>query len=789
MLVHGRELEAFAKQPRRAALLALLAVEQDCARERALDLIWGERDPERARRALNQTVYELRRQLGEQAIEVRGERLVAAGVGTDLAIFQQAAGNGDRGAALEVYRGPFLDGIFLSGTHELEEWSARHRSRLARLHRKLRLEYIDELRRAGRTAAALTLAARAADEDPTDDDYQHRCIELLIESGQRAQAVRAYDAFAARLAGQNLEPLEHTRELIGQLGAAPAATSRPAAPESPAPPEPVTTGPAAPTPPAAIASVSGRRRPPRAGVLPLAVAGVLVTLVGIGLLRSRAQPATATQTQRLAVLPFEDQSAGRGHAHVALGIGDALTTELQARLPDVAVLSREAAGRLRAAPPDSIARALGPALLISGTFVRVADSVRLNVQVVDAATQTVVRALEAREPWTDELRVLDALVLRVLESVRPVLGDRLREREVRTGTGNAAAFALYLRAAGSADAGQRLAEARDWHGAEHLLMIADSLLAEAERLDARWPRPSQLRAEYREHRALLLLLSGRVADTATLRAHMSAALEHADEAVRRDPEAAAGRALRGMLRSRWTSYSLGTPLEQRSAWLESAAADLRAGLSLEPRRPEVWLQLAEVYYRQGEFTQALSAARNAERFDAYGSHTATLLERLATYAFESGEDEAARQWCSEGARRFPDDVRYMFCRSLLLAAAPVPRLDSLAAIARAGERFPRTSGFPVVLELNYALGLARAGHHDRAEAQIAASRAAGYSAEALWREAAVRTAMRQPAAALALLTEYERNNLEPQPVRWSRLLQPLRGAGDAPARPGLNPSR
>jgi DNA-binding SARP family transcriptional activator/TolB-like protein len=773
VLRDGRELRALATQPRRAALLALLAVERECARERVLDVLWGERDPERARRALNQTVYELRRQLGEQAIEVRGERIaVASLVQTDVGIFQQAAQNGDLAAALEIYRGPFLDGSFLGATNEFEEWCARHRSRLARQHRKLRLDRIEELRRSGRLPAALALAARAADEDPADDDYQHHHIALLIESGQRAPAVRAYEAFAARLAAQDLAPLDHTRALLEQLQ--PAETTPPAV-ERQAADGGMAVNPSVPS----ESPVAARREPVRRARLVIAAAAlVLVTLAGFDVLLPRrpAEP-TVPEPQRLAVLPFEDQSADRAYAHLAGGLGVALTGELQQRLPDVAVLSSEAAARLRGADADSVARALGPALLITGSFARVADSVRLSVQIVDAATQNVVRATEVREPWSSELRVLDVLTARVLETVRPALGERHRERELRSATRSAAAFERYLRAVGAADAGRRLATARDWDGAEHLLVLADSLLAEAEQLDAGWAQPTVLRAEHRNLRALLLIMSGRGADTVAMRGHLRTALAHADRAVLRDGRDAAARALRGALRARWSSFATGPELEQSGAWLEGAAADLRAALALDPRRPEVWLQLAHVYYRQGQFPQALNAAENAERTDVYGAHTAELLERLSTYAFESGSDEAARRWCDEGYRRFPDDVRYLFCRSVLLAAAPEPPLDSLAELVRAVQRFPRASGFPVVIELNYALGLARAGERERAEERIAASRAAGYSLEALWREATVRAALQQPDRARALLREFERQHPEPA-VRASRMLAPLR---DAPA--------
>lgn len=806
MLRDGGELEELANQPRRAALLVLLAVERECARERVLDLLWGEREPERARRALNQTVYELRRQLGEHAITVQGERIAAGGeVQSDIAIFQQAAQNRDRASALEVYRGPFLDGIYLSATHEFEEWCARHRSRLARQHRKLRIEHIEALRAEDRLPAALAAAARAAEDDPADDDYQHRYIELLIAAGQRAQAVRTYEAFNARLAAQGLAPLEHTRQLLEQLHAGSADAAPQAGDEEPygagnAPlrsASPRHESRAAVSEPerasvseAPVEAPAARTRPRSriARVLAGASVAVLLTLAGFSLMGPGEAPVEAAP-QRVAVLPFEDLSPGAGYPHIAHGLGDALMRELQQRLPAVAVLSRDAAAKLRGVAPDSIARAVGPALLFTGSFARVADSVRLQVELIDGATLNVLRALEVRAPWTDELRVVDGLVARVLEDVQPVLGEQMRARELRTGTTSSSAFAFYLRADAAGEAANRLAGARDYDGAAHLLQLGDSLLAQAEIADPAWASPAVLRAELSQYRALLVLLNGRAADTSIMHDHVRTALAHAERALQRDPGDAAALAMRGMLRARWTALAPHQAAEGRDNWLEGAASDLRAAVAIDAGMPEVWTRLAEVYDKQGRFPQALDAARNAHRLDVYGTHAGELLERLSAYAFEAGDAVAARAWCEEGAERFPGDVRYELCRSLLLATAENPALDTLAQLATAAQLLDRNNGFPVVIELNYALGLARAGQPERAEAQIATSRQRGYTTEALFREAVVRIEMRQYDEAVTLLQEFEARNPGAEAVRWSRLIAPLRTHPAYASIRELNPSR
>src|SRR5262249_53897976 len=62
----GRRLTGAAAQPRRLALLALLAAagEQGRTRDQLLAMLWPETDEERARKGLNQAIYALRQEMG-----------------------------------------------------------------------------------------------------------------------------------------------------------------------------------------------------------------------------------------------------------------------------------------------------------------------------------------------------------------------------------------------------------------------------------------------------------------------------------------------------------------------------------------------------------------------------------------------------------------------------------------------------------------------------------------------------------------------------------------------------
>ncbi len=182
--------------------------------------IWPERAPERARHALSQTLYELRRVLGEGWLESQGDRLrVTDAIRVDANEFQRAAEAGELDAALALYGGEFLAGSHLVNTRSFEAWVDRHRSSLQRIHRKTRRDRIEQLLAEGDVARALVTARRWAEVEPQEDEAHHRIIELLTRKGNRAEAIRQYETYETLLAVDDLEPLDETRQLIARLRA------------------------------------------------------------------------------------------------------------------------------------------------------------------------------------------------------------------------------------------------------------------------------------------------------------------------------------------------------------------------------------------------------------------------------------------------------------------------------------------------------------------------------------------------------------------------------------------
>src|SRR5262245_47866207 len=122
-------------QRHRIALLALLAMapDQRLSRDKLVALLWPEADSARARHLLSVALHDLRAALGGPSVLTVGDdlRLDLGRVRIDAQDLLAAVAAGNLERVVELHRGPFLDGLFLPGAHEFEEWSARERTRLS----------------------------------------------------------------------------------------------------------------------------------------------------------------------------------------------------------------------------------------------------------------------------------------------------------------------------------------------------------------------------------------------------------------------------------------------------------------------------------------------------------------------------------------------------------------------------------------------------------------------------------------------------------------------------------
>lgn len=252
----GREIRAVVAQPKRLALLCFLALtslDQYRQRDTIVALFWPEFDQSRARGALRQALSWLRQRLGTAVLTTRGEEeigVAASGLWCDVVAFDDAIATGDLERALGLYRGPLLEGVFVTGADaEFEHWLDAERTRRHQQATRAAIALAEREGAAGRMAVAVDWASRAAFLAPNDEDVHRRRLRLLAASGDRAGALAVHAAFVQRLnADFGTQPSAETARVVAELqashGVAPSVVA------SPAPPihHPSLTGATAPVP-------------------------------------------------------------------------------------------------------------------------------------------------------------------------------------------------------------------------------------------------------------------------------------------------------------------------------------------------------------------------------------------------------------------------------------------------------------------------------------------------------------------------------------------------------------
>ncbi|MGQ0646675.1 MAG: BTAD domain-containing putative transcriptional regulator, partial [Gemmatimonadaceae bacterium] len=181
--------------PRRlAGILAILAIHggRGVARDRLLHLLWSDADPDRARHALTQSLYALRRLLGvDDAILGTAQlTLNTERVATDVARFERGLAASDPTEVLEAHRGALLEGFAVTGAPELERWIEEQR---AQVTQRL-VAYLDAVARAmqaeGRHADSAAVLRRRAALDPLDATGALALMRAWSAAGDTPAAVQ-----------------------------------------------------------------------------------------------------------------------------------------------------------------------------------------------------------------------------------------------------------------------------------------------------------------------------------------------------------------------------------------------------------------------------------------------------------------------------------------------------------------------------------------------------------------------------------------------------------------------
>ena len=481
---HGG-LTGRAAQRHRLALLAILAVShpRPVGRDKLMAYLWPESDTRHARNLLNQAVHALRRALGKNAIRSEGDELELNPeiITADVWLFEEALAASDPQRAVDLYRGPFLDGFFLGDSLEFERWSGSERDRLQRAYLKALEELAEGASAQGDWQAAADWWRRLAAEEPYNSHITLRFMEVLEAAGDRAGAINQARVHSELLRTEfEAEPSPEVVALAermrlepdeGPEGALPQAENLPPSGAAEALEE---RAPAAPRP--------GRSRKVAWSLVALAI------LAATGWAITKASSGGGSpEIRRLAVLPMANFTGNPEHDYFVAGMHDALVTEL-GKIADLTVISRQSVLRYEGSdkPMLEIARELGVDALVEGSVFLAGDSVRVTAQLIRASPEEHLWADSYRGTFSEALALQGEVASAIAQAVHARVTPAERARLASAHAVSPEAQEAYLRGLHFVD--QHALGSVPGGRTDESIRTAIAYLEKAVELDPEWPR-------------------------------------------------------------------------------------------------------------------------------------------------------------------------------------------------------------------------------------------------------------------------------------------------------------
>lgn len=375
-------------QRHRIALLTLIvsAWPQPLARDRAMALLWPERDAANTRRLLNLAVHVLRSALGEAAIASTGDALLLnpAHLTCDLHELRAAIAAGEPELVARCCTGELLDGFHLPESAEFAYWLDRQRSELARACTGALLALAERQERSGDVRGRVGTCLRLAAADPHSAAHAQALMRALDAAGDRAGAMQ--------------HAAEHARRLRADLDL---------------PPDPGVT---------ALAAALRSAAPAR---------------------QAAHQP--VARGRSVAVLPFVNLGGDAEHDYFADGITEDVIANISKirALHVIARASVMSAGR-RDRPLREIGRTLGAATLLDGSVRHAGDRVRIVATLVDVETGRHLWAETYDRQLTDIFAIQSDVALQIARALEAELSPGEETRVRKEPTRDFQAYRLFL---------------------------------------------------------------------------------------------------------------------------------------------------------------------------------------------------------------------------------------------------------------------------------------------------------------------------------------------------------
>ncbi len=203
------------------ALLAYLLVTKKAQpRQQLINLLFD--GPEDPRAALRWTLSRVRKAIGEQYILADRDK-ISFNFESDFWVDVAELEAGE----LELYRGDFLEGLYLRDALRFEDWLVFERGRLRGIYQAGLERQLKSQRSQGEASAMVITSQKLLSLDNLREDWHCALIEAYAWQGKRSTALEQYEQCRQVLrAGWGIEPSPETRALVeaircGEIGPPP----------------------------------------------------------------------------------------------------------------------------------------------------------------------------------------------------------------------------------------------------------------------------------------------------------------------------------------------------------------------------------------------------------------------------------------------------------------------------------------------------------------------------------------------------------------------------------------
>ena len=388
------------------ALLVYLALNLDTppSRDKLAAIFWGERFDNQARQSLRQAISRLRKTLAEGEMPIfltEGDHvgLNPEAVEVDAHAFERYAQTATPEAlteAVALYKDMLADGLHVN-ERAFENWLREERARLREIACTALARLAAQQADAKETQAAIETGRRLIGLDHANEEGHRLLMRVYAESGQRAQALKQYQACAALLLGEfGTQPDAETQRLHQNIRAA-----------DTSPVDETESATSAPGP-------------------------VVETEVAIS-----RKPAVA-------VLPFEDMSNEKNQDYFANGMTEDIITALtKYRWLSVIARNSTAAYKGQSADVRRVAEKLGADYVIEGSVRRMGGRLRVTALLIDAGTSNHIWAEYYDRDLKDIFTLQDEITETIAATIEPELAAAEGQRARRKPTENLDAWDCY----------------------------------------------------------------------------------------------------------------------------------------------------------------------------------------------------------------------------------------------------------------------------------------------------------------------------------------------------------